>query len=138
MIINSLSLYIYTYMFYVHDYHLRTISISQQRKCFIKKKKKPKLYFHNDCVYFYLEFHKEDSNLRIKCFSKISNFSYYKDLEQQQQKDLAKKNYIGRTLQTNQTSIYYHYARLPCVWNSNLTKTVCISDLFIDLFCGLK
>ena len=138
MIINSLSLYIYTYMFYVHDYHLRTISISQQRKCFIKKKKKPKLYFHNDCVYFYLEFNKEDFNLRIKCFSKISNFSYYKDLEQQQQKDLAKKNYIGRTLQTNQTSIYYHYARLPCVWNSNLTKTVCISDLFIDLFCGLK
>ena len=105
---------------------------------YLKKKKKPNLYFHNDCVYFYLEFNKEDFNLRIKCFSKISNFSYYKDLEQQQQKDLAKKNYIGRTLQTNQTSIYYHYARLPCVWNSNLTKTVCISDLFIDLFCGLK
>ena len=97
MIINSLSLYIYTYMFYVHDYHLRTISISQQKKCFIKKNnnKKPKLYFHNDCVYFYLEFNKEDSNLRIKCFSKISNFSYYKDLEQQQKKTQPKRTTQG-------------------------------------------
>lgn len=106
----------------------------------LAKKKKTKLYFHNECVYFYLEFNKEDSNLRIKFFSKISNFSYYKDLakKKKKKKDLAKKNYIGRNLQTNQTSIYYHYARLAGVWNSNLIKTVCISDLFIDLFCGLK
>lgn len=95
-----MQVYICTVSLYIDLYiHIYTLSsknyFCQQRKCFIKIK--TKLYFYNECVYFYLEFNKEDSNPRVKFFNKITKLPYCKNL--------ARKNYIAGTLQTNQTSI---------------------------------